>query len=280
MKGSTTAGGRGATPLSLFDDLKVVEVLLPIPAERAYSYAVPEGLDLQPGDYVQVPLGPRRVAGVVWDPSADGDGVGPSKLRPVDHRFDCPPVSPSLRAFISWLADYTVSSPGMVLRSLLRVPTALDPEPPLAGLRYTGVAPQRLTKARQRLITFLADTPQAAWTKSGLANASGVTPSVVEGLVKLGLFEPVDIPAPAVVAPPQADFSPTRLSVQQAAVANALKAAVTAQGFSTHLIDGVTGSGKTEVYFEALAAALTVGKQVLILLPQGLQNRLRFSLIL
>ncbi len=100
---------------------KVVPVLLPIPADRPYSYAVPEGMDVAPGDYVQVPLGPRLVAAVVWDGAQD-DTVDAAKLRLIEAKFDCPPLPADMRRFIEWLADYTLSFPGMVLRGVLRVP--------------------------------------------------------------------------------------------------------------------------------------------------------------
>ncbi|MEO0547992.1 MAG: primosomal protein N' [Pseudomonadota bacterium] len=250
---------------------RVVDVLLPIPADRPYSYAVPEGMLVAPGDFVQVPLGPRLVAGVVWD-RAETDqarkAVDPSKLRALEHRFDCPPVQPALRKFVDWLAQYTVSSPGMVVRSLLRVPAALDPEPPIAGLRYLGIPPERMTIARQKLVALLEENVGMAWTKSGLAHAAGVTASVVDGLVKQGLFEPVSIPAPSVVPLPILNHHKTMLSSEQEIAASALRAAVEGDRFSATLLDGITGSGKTEVYFEAVAAALERGKQVLILLPE------------
>ena len=100
-----------------------VSVLLPIPTEAPYSYGVPHGLDLQPGDFVQVPLGSREVAAVVWDKIEDT--VDPKKLRNVISKFDCPPLTASMRRFIEWISGYTLSPPGMVLKMVLRVPAAL-----------------------------------------------------------------------------------------------------------------------------------------------------------
>ena len=255
---------------------QIVSVLLPIPAPRAYSYAVPEGMALAPGDFVQVPLGPRKVASVVWDDPQDYSDGGkpgdPKKLREVELKFDCPRLSQSMRRFIDWLAQYTVSPPGMVLRSVLRAPGALDPEPPLEGLSYTGGEPERLTDARRRILELVNETQEdgafLSWTRSGLAHAAGTSTSVVDGLIKQGLFETVSIPAPAVVALPQADFTETSYSPEQASAAAALREAVERDGYNCSLLDGVTGSGKTEVYFEAVAAALEKGQQVLILLPE------------
>ena len=246
---------------------RTASVLLPIPAERPYSYAVPKGMDVAPGDYVQVPLGPRKVAAIVWDaPSDNTDQPDPAKLRDIEHRFDCPPLPAEARKFIDWIADYTLAPPGMVARMVLRVPAALDPEQPMAGLQATGGNVERMTAARKRVLDTAREA--GAWTKSGLAHAAGVSASVVDGLVKLGAFVPVDIPPGPVVPPPIADHGPVALSPSQSEAAQHLRQSVITDTFSCTLLDGVTGSGKTEVYFEAVSQALEKGRQVLILLPE------------
>jgi primosomal protein N' (replication factor Y) len=251
----------------------IVPVLLPIPAERAYSYRVPEGMFLAPGDIVQVPLGPRQVAAVVWE--GETDKVDEAKLREVVRKFDCPPVRQELRQFIEWIAHYTLSPPGQVLRMILRVPAAFDPEKPTEAWRYKGPPPERLTTARKRVIELATETidadkniPPLAWTRSGLAHAAGVSTSVVNGLIKLNVFEQVMVPAPPVVAKPDPDFSDTTLNEEQAVAADQLHKLMAKQEFAVALLDGVTGSGKTEVYFEAVADAIRQDKQVLIMLPE------------
>ncbi|MDF1610084.1 primosomal protein N' [Hoeflea sp. YIM 152468] len=243
---------------------QVVPVLIPMPAERAYSYALPQGTDAAPGQIVQVPLGPRLVPGVVWDGSADV--ISPGKLREVVQVFDCPPIVEPMRRFIDWVSAYTLSPPGLVARMALRVPAAFDPEPMIDALRLTDARPERLTSARQRVLAQ-ADNG-LAWTRSGLAHAAGVTPSVIDGLQAQGVFEPVRLPPPPVVATPDPDHQPALLETSQAEAADALRQTVAGGGFSATLLDGVTGSGKTEVYFEAIAETLRQGRQVLILLPE------------
>ncbi|MFP5077459.1 primosomal protein N' [Rhizobium sp. YIM 134829] len=245
----------------------VVPVLIPMPAERAYSYRVPPGMAVQPGSVVQVPLGPRQVMGVVWDGGGEGsDRVDPAKLRDITHVFDCPPLAKDMRAFLDWVSAYTLSPPGLVARMALRAPAALDPEPMVEGLRLTDTRPERLTPARRRVIEVAANG--MFWTRSGLAHAAGVSVSVVEGLATQGVFETSFMPPPPLVAAPDPDHAPPVLDAGQREVADALIDTVAAGGFSVSLIDGVTGSGKTEVYFEAIAAAVKAGKQVLILLPE------------
>ena len=243
---------------------KTVAVLLPIPTDGAYSYGVPQGMDLKPGDYVQVPLGNREVAAVVWD--EQDNQVDPKKLRDVIAKFDCPPMKQTMRKFIEWIAGYTVSHPGMVLKMVLRVPTALEPEAPMQGLKFTGTPPERLTPARRQIMEF-ADHG-LSWTKSGLAHAAGVTPSVVDGLAKLGVMETVELPSRPLFPKPDDRYGTTQLTSDQRAKADNLRAIVKAQKAGATLLEGITGSGKTEVYFEALAECFSQGKQALVLLPE------------
>ena len=252
----------------LFDDLfarRVVPVLVPMPAPKPYSYAVPEGMAVQPGSIVQVPLGPRQVLGVVWDGIDDGS-VDPKKLKAITRVFDCPPLARDMRTFLDWVATYTVSPPGLVARMALRAPAAFDPEPMIEGLRLTDMRPERMTSARERVIAT-ADNG-FTWTRSGLAHAAGTSSSVIDGLTAQGVFETVFMPPPPVVAAPDPDYVEHRLEGPQKQAAIDLLESVDAGGFSVSLIDGITGSGKTEVYFEAIAATLKAGKQVLILLPE------------
>ncbi|EHK76766.1 primosome assembly protein PriA [Sinorhizobium meliloti CCNWSX0020] len=236
-----------------------------MPAPRAYSYAVPDGMAVEPGSIVQVPLGPRFVVGVVWDGEDDG-GVDPKKLKQIEKVFDCPPLGPDMRAFLDWVAAYTLTPPGLVVRMALRAPTAFDPEPMVEALRLTEMRPERMTAARERVLATASDG--LSWTRSGLAHAAGVSSSVIDGLTSQGVFETVFMPPPPVVAAPDPAFAAPRLEGPQKQAAADLLAAVEERKFSVSLIDGITGSGKTEVYFEAIAATLRAGKQVLILLPE------------
>jgi len=243
---------------------RTVPVLVPMPAERPYSYAVPPGMAVEPGSIVRVPLGPREVAAIVWD--GDGEAIDSKKLRPLSAVFDCPPVTAEARRFVDWVAAYTLTPPGLVARMLLRVPAAFDPEPLVEGLRATGTEPDRVTAARGKVMALAADG--MAWTRSGLAHAAGVSFTVVDGLMAQGVLEPVLLPPRAVVARPDPDYAASALTDDQAGAASELAQRVEDDSFSATLLDGVTGSGKTETYFEAIAAAVRKGRQVLILMPE------------
>lgn len=247
---------------SLFD--AAVPVLVPMPAQRPYTYAVPNGMRVVPGSIVRVPLGPRLVAGIVWDGVVEN--IDAKKLRPIEHVFDCPPITEPMRRFVDWVAQYTLSPPGMVARMLLRAPEAFDPEPWIEGLQRTLTEPDRMTAARTRVL----ETAEGglAWTRSGLAHAAGVSSTVIDGLKAQGVFEQVLIPPRPVVVAPDPSYAKPDLMPDQQAAADMLRDGVEAGTFGVTLLDGVTGSGKTEVYFEAVAAALERGQQVLILLPE------------
>src|SRR5690606_23603067 len=260
-----TRTGQGHVPMMKDSrPRRTVPVLVPMPADRPYSYAVQEGMEVGPGSIVRVPLGPREVGAVVWD--GECEAVEPKKLRPISEAFDCPRLSEETRRFVDWVASYTLTPPGLVARMLLRAPAAFDPEPPVEGLRATGCQPERLTDARRRVMELAGDG--MAWTRSGLAHAAGVSLSVIDGLAAQGVFEPIMLPPRPVVAAPDPAYAAPELSPDQADAARALVSAVESQDFSVTLLDGVTGSGKTETYFEAIAAAIRAGRQVLILMPE------------
>jgi primosomal protein N' (replication factor Y) len=242
-----------------------VSVLLPVAVAGPYSYAVPDGIAAAPGDIVEVPLGTRDVIGVVWDDPPD-QAVGTERLRPIVGKFEAPPLGREIRAFVDWVAHYTMTPRGMVLRMVLRAPGALGPEAPVIGVRLAGPEPERMTPARRRVIALAADG--LAWSRSGLAAAAGVGSSVIRGLVEAGTLAAVAMPAAPVAPPPDIAYAAPSFTAEQAGAAGALRNAAAAGRFSVTLLDGVTGSGKTEVYFEAVAAALGNGRQALILLPE------------
>ena len=244
--------------------MQSVSVLIPLALPGPYDYAVPEGLRLVRGDFVRVPLGPRQVNGVVWGPGA-GD-VAPAKLKSVLARLDAPALADPLMQFVDWVAAYVLAPPGLVLRQVMRVPAAFEPEKPVFGYQATGVLPDRMTPERQRVLDVMLDKPPLPRTE--LARLAGVSASVVKGLLESGALQKTAL-QPSLSRPrPDPNFARVQLTLDQEGVATALADAVAQQDFGVHVLDGVTGSGKTEVYFEAIARALEAGRPALILLPE------------
>jgi len=243
-----------------------VSVLLPLPLGTAYDYRRPADMALTPGDFVSVPLGRREVVGVVWDSGAD-DRVAEERLKDVVARLDCPTMPSGLRSLIDWVARYTLSPRGAVLRMAMSIPEAMEPAAPRVGYVLAEVLPEiRMTAARKRVLQAAADG--LARGATDLAREAGVSPGVISGLAAAGALVRVDLPTDGGdAATPDPGRKGPVLSAEQAHAAAVLWESAAA-GFSVTLLDGVTGAGKTEVYFEAVAAALTAGRQVLVLLPE------------
>jgi primosomal protein N' (replication factor Y) len=243
-----------------------VDVLVPVALDQAYSYRVPGDFDLAPGDIVAVPLGVREAIGVVW---ADDVMVRPglhNRIKDVELKLDYPPLKPELRKFVDWVSGYTLSARGMVLRMCLRMGDHLGPAREKVGVRIAGSAPKRMTAARTRVLQLLADG--LVRTKSEAAHEAGVSAGVIDGLIDDGALETLILPPEPVARKPNPDCAVPEFTDAQRRASDALRTAVNNSGFSVTLIDGVTGSGKTEVYFEAVAQAIRHNKQVLILMPE------------
>ena len=242
----------------------VIGVLLPLPLAGAYDYKLPPGITAPRGALVCAPLGNRTVLGAVWG-TAEGT-VGDNRLKVAEPLEGAPALPPKLCDFIDWVADYTLNPPGAILAMALRSRGAFEPEARRVAYVKSSVTPPRLSQARVRALEIACDG--LARSVTGLAEDANVSPAVVRGLIQAGALIPTGLPEFVPFPVPDAGFAAPELNGDQARAAAALRDAVEAKKFSATLLDGVTGSGKTEVYFEAVAAALQQGKQVLILLPE------------
>ena len=229
------------------------------------DYRVPNDMEVEPGSVVIAPLGPRQLIGVVWEADRlQTEEVGDNRLRSLISVFDVPPIAAPLRRLCEWTADYYLSPLASVLRMVLPSSAALEGARQLTEYRLTGTAPERLTPQREKA---LAQLEGRQGTIRELANHAGVSDAVLRGLVNAGTLEPVAVDADRPLACPDPDHAPPDLNADQRDAAASLASAI-AKGFDPVLLDGVTGSGKTEVYFEAIAECLRQGRQALVLLPE------------
>lgn len=242
-----------------------VAVQLPLPIGGAYDYRVGATGSLSDGDFVRVPLGPRIAEGVVWG-AAEGD-VAENKIKDVIGRMDCPPLPQVSRRFIDWTANYTLQAKGSVLKMAMSVRDALEPPKPITAYLKTPQQPDiRLTPARIRILELMADGPPRTATE--IAREAATSTGVIKGLYEANALTKVSLaPEPDIVTPDPDSAGPD-LSPEQALASEQLVRAVDDKQFAVSLLDGVPGSGKTEVYFEAVAAALRQGGQVLVMLPE------------
>ncbi len=268
----TTAGTRSAP------------VMLPLPFEEAFDYRLPVGLSVEPGSFVSVPLGSTQRIGVVW-PDGEAEAkpltnpIASDRLKDILEVLDLPPVPEVSRKFVSWAARYTMAPLGSVLRMVMGSPHNLKPDRPINGYELAGPPPDRMTSARERVIDLLSGGPVR--TMPDLMETAGVSRAVVTGLVDHGTLQIIQLPEPDAASDEidldfVADNAPT-LSASQADAVKTLCDQVKAESYCCTLLEGVTGSGKTEVYFEAIAQALRQDPtaQVLVLVPEiALTNQL------
>ncbi len=244
-----------------------IPVLIPLALDQTYHYLIPEKMTLKVGDFVTVPLGSRKRHGVVWgEPCAvetlDFDA---KKLRKIIKHHDLPPLQAEARRLIEWVARYTLAPKGMVLKMMMSAPAAFEPPKVRMGYNLTEIRPKRMTDARLRVVDMA--TFGAMHSKGELAQLSDVSTSVVDGLVKAGTLE--ETPLPEVIPPqPDPDFQEMTFSPAQKSATTLLCENAEKDSFTVSLLDGVTGCGKTEIYFEAIATVLRKNKQALVLLPE------------
>ena len=241
----------------------LLAVLTTQPLGRTLDYRAPEG-GCAAGDFLEVPLGPRRVLGVAWGAAA-GD-YDPAKIKPASRVLDVPPMRAEMRQFLTRVADYTLTDMSMMLRLATRAP-GLGEGPALRRVYRRGSGePARMTPPRTRVLDALEGGD--VFTLGELAEAAGASSAVIRGLLPSGAVvedeAPRDVPYPTLdPARPGPD-----LTDEQAAAASALRAGVRSRSYGATLLKGVTGSGKTEVYLEAVAECLRQGRQALVLLPE------------
>lgn len=243
-----------------------VGVLLPMPFEGPLDYAVPDGMHVAPGDFVKVELGARAVMGVVWN---GGEGrVAAEKLKPIAMKADVPPMRAEMRTFLDRAAIYTMSAPGMMLRLATRVPELGAPAKTRRVWRLGAVELARMTPSRTRVLDVVRASGPVGLATADLAREAGATPAVIRGLETQGALVPEEVAADAPYPPLFGQGAGGHLSDRQREAAGVLRAQVRAGTYAATLVYGVTGSGKTEVYLEAVAECLAQGRQALVLLPE------------
>ncbi|MFM1981766.1 MAG: hypothetical protein RJB22_485 [Pseudomonadota bacterium] len=243
-----------------------VRILHTNPALGPLDYRVPHGMTVAPGQVVRVPLGPRDMVGVVWEEAAlPTETVGDNRLRNILEVYDLPPLGAPLRRLIEWTADYYLAPAQSVLRMALSSAAALEGGRTVTEYRLSGKMLDRMTPQRAQAVDRIG--PRQGLIRE-LADMADVSEGVIRGLVKAGVIEGIEVALDTPVIAPDPGFAPPHLSDVQRAVADDLVGLVRAAEFAPVLLDGVTGSGKTEVYFEAVAEALRAGRQTLVLLPE------------
>lgn len=243
----------------------IIGVLLPLPFNEPFDYKI-EG-EAVLGELVRVPFGREVHVGVVWK-KGKSSNLDESKIKPIMERINFPPLSAELRKFIEFVSGYNMAFAGQVLKMVLSVRQVFD-DPKMTVLyelsgKTLAEAKLKNSDARWRVMDFLKFAP---FNRQDIAAGAGVGQSVIKAMIDAGVLRPVLIEDKKEFEKPNAAYKKVNLTDEQKEAAVQLVDEI-GNGFNVTLLDGVTGSGKTEVYFEAVARALELGQQVLILVPE------------
>ena len=242
----------------------IAKVLVSQPIDKNYDYLIPEDMDIEPGNYVLVPLGPRKVLGVVWAVAEESE-TPTKKIKSILHRYDLRPLPEKSRDFVDWVARYNMIERGNVLKMTVPVEEALEDQKGIPA--YTiALLKEGISPKQKQVVDFLHDgVPRRA---SDITEATGVGAGVIKTLEKEGIVKKVEIKMSAPCRYPDHEHGQKFLTEKQFDIAKAFVSRIQHGGYEGFLLDGVTGSGKTETYFEAVSAALKKDHQVMILLPE------------
>ncbi len=243
----------------------IIGVLLPLPFNEPFDYKI-EG-EAVLGELVRVPFGREVHVGVVWK-KGKSSNLDESKIKPIMERINFPPLSAELRKFIEFVSGYNMAFAGQVLKMVLSVRQVFD-DPKMTVLyelsgKTLAEAKLKNSDARWRVMDFLKVAP---FNRQDIAAGAGVGQSVIKAMIDAGVLRPVLIEDKKEFEKPNAAYKKVNLTDEQKEAAVQLVGEI-GSGFNVTLLDGVTGSGKTEVYFEVVARALELGQQVLILVPE------------
>ena len=248
-----------------FKEGERVGVLTTRPVDGLLDYFVPQG-GAEEGAFVEIPLGATTAAGVVW---GEGEGsVAAARTRAISRVLDTPPMRREMRRFLTQAAHYTVTPLHAMLRLATRVKGLGASAADMRAFKLSDRRPDKMTSARRRVIAVFEDCANASLPAKEIEQAASVSHSVVAGLEKAGVLLRESIPRDKPYPELDLDRHPVALTEDQSDAVRKLKSKIADGQFSSTLLKGVTGSGKTEVYLDAAADVLKRGRQVLVLLPE------------
>ncbi len=244
----------------------IVKVLLPLALSEPFDYKTDE--PIAGGALVEVPFGKEKMVGAVWQTDVKSS-LDDKKIKKIIRVLPYPPLQKSLRNFVEFVAKYNMAPLGMVLKMVLSVKQVFGDAKMLKLYELSGKtlseAKLKNSDARWRVIDFLKGGH--IFARSEIAQGAGVSDSVIKTMIENGVLREVLQEDKKEFAQPICGFQKVKLNDEQQKAADYL-CAKTGEGFGVTLLNGVTGSGKTEVYFEAVEKAFAAGKQVLIMVPE------------
>ena len=249
----------------MFNAGTIVKVLIPNVVNTGYDYRLTADADI--GQFVRVSVMNRHYIGVVF---GFGDsGLAPEKIKNVAEIYP-QKLSVDDLSWIQKMSAWTLMTSGAVLRLIINVPDAFLPPriEPLYNFNFD--ADGKITENRQMVMDAYSSNDNTPMTINDLRNIAHVGPSVINTMIKRGLLTLCET---RVVESNEFNYTyrdtgNVVLNDEQSAAAHAIGAAVDSGGFSVHVLDGITGSGKTQVYFDSVLRAYNAGKSVLLMMPE------------
>lgn len=252
--------------IHMFKSGDIVKVLIPNVINTGYDYRLTAKAEV--GDFVRVTVMNRQYVGVII---GNGDSnLDVSKIKPIIEVCNFGHLSHSDIDWIYKMSNWTLMAPGAVLRLILNVPDAFLPPKTEQLYRVNFDSKVKMTDARQSVFDAFQSNDNDAMSVNDIINIAHVGNAVIKGMIKSGaLVESM------VREKTNNDFvyeyfdtKNVVLNKEQQSAANILKTAINKNEFSVHLLDGITGSGKTQVYFDAVLNAYNNGKSVLLMMPE------------
>lgn len=250
----------------MFKPSDIVKVLIPNVVNAGYDYRLTQSADV--GSFARVSVMNRPYVGVII--GAGDSNLPADKIKNVIDVFNFGKLAPADIQWIHKMSEWTMMSPGAVLRLIINVPDAFLPPKQEQLYLYNQNTTARMTDARQAVADAFASNDNDAMSASDIQNIAYVSSAIVRNMIKAQLL----IPAQLRDVVEQKDFNYTysdmgnvTLNTEQQIAADEIAKHIN-NDFSVHLLDGITGSGKTQVYFDAAWRAYNSGKSVLLMMPE------------
>lgn len=243
--------------------MQIYDVLLPLPFTQAFSYGYESSEPLIPGQFVTVPFRGRKMTGVIWPKNLTEDKVKSFKIKNITEVYPIPALSEEMQRFIKWVASYTMTPTGQVLKMCLSAPKAFNI--PIVKYLELKDLPQdlQMTKNRQQIVSAFQNQQILAYSD---LKQDQISEYSLKDLIDKNILHVIEKKSPVESSKQNLNIQPTQLRTDQEQAIENWKAYT--NNHHVVLLDGMTGSGKTEVYFEMLAEKLQNNQQCLILLPE------------
>lgn len=243
----------------------IVKILIPNVINAGYDYRLTDVADL--GTFVQVTVMNRPYIGVVY--GIGDSGLPKEKIKSVSKIFPYKLEISDLQ-WIQKMSEWTLMAPGAVLRLIVNVPDAFSAPKVEQLYAFNHDSNIKMTESRQAIADAFDSNDNEPMSVSDIQNIAHVSSSVVKNMIKSGglVLRDSRVKESNTFCYEYKDTGSVKLNDEQSVAADAIGGSIDSGGFSVFLLDGITGSGKTQVYFDAAWRAYKKGQSVLLMMPE------------